>query len=550
MNIEGNGAPSKLTEGAIGDQYTDSLTGTVYECAYIINTKKYNDTDVEYIWKKVIEEDKDSGSGSEGSTQMQVDWNQNDETAADYVKNRTHYSEDNENGIVAHYDLNSTVKTVVCDAANGVNLEQTEIEFNNNSNPIIYRLTENYNPDIDKDKTYHVLHTDPDNVETEYDLKFEEYNDMLYIGNLYLVIADILYNDERNTGEPFAVCIKNDRVYVYVEMEYLGAGTYADTTDSILVEGFTTTLHTLDEKFLPESVARTEDIPDAQIQADWNQNDETAADYVKGRTHWVESLNIEFDGDITDKVTVGHQEYTTLVKVSEYIDISGVIQMYMEVTDSEGGISNVTIDFSDPANVIVTSFDGGIRVNGIYFVKETGTFNVDGSEYTFPETGVYFNYVTEPVVHWNSLVSLRTVHQLDEKFLPDSVKGMIVVVEDNSESSTGYSANKTYQEILDKVSAGENVYAVYNDMVTHLSAITGLISHMEGISTLVVQNTVAIFRSIDGLYEIVIADDGTVKVNRYSEYATVDDVNELIATALGTNLEELESLVGGGEADE
>lgn len=355
MDIQGNGAPSKSTVGAIGDQYTDSLTGTVYECAYIINTKKYNDTDVEYIWKKVIEEDKDSGSGSEGSTQMQVDW---------------------------------------------------------------------------------------------------------------------------------------------------------------------------------------------------NQNDETAADYVKGRTHWIESLNIEFDGDITDKVTVGRQEYTTLVKVSEYIDISGVIQMYMEVTDSEGGISNVTIDFPDPANVIVTSFDGGIRVNEIYFVKETGTFNVDGSEYTFPETGVYFNYVTKPVVYWDSLVSLRTVHQLDEKFLPDSVKGMIVVVEDNSESSTGYSANKTYQEILDKVSAGENVYAVYNDMVTHLSAITGLISHMEGISTLVVQNTVAIFRSIDGLYEIVIADDGTVKVNRYSEYATVDDVNELIATALGTNLEELESLVGGGEADE
>lgn len=71
MNIEGNGAPSKSTVGAIGDQYTDSLTGTVYECAYIVRTEKYNSSDVEYIWKKVIEEDKDSG-GSGSSINIQT----------------------------------------------------------------------------------------------------------------------------------------------------------------------------------------------------------------------------------------------------------------------------------------------------------------------------------------------------------------------------------------------------------------------------------------------------------------------------------------------
>lgn len=57
MNIQGNGAPSKSTVGAIGDQYTDSLTGTVYECAYIINTQKYNDTDIEYVWEKVNDDE-------------------------------------------------------------------------------------------------------------------------------------------------------------------------------------------------------------------------------------------------------------------------------------------------------------------------------------------------------------------------------------------------------------------------------------------------------------------------------------------------------------
>ena len=57
MNIQGNGAPSKSTVGAIGDQYTDSLTGTVYECACIINTQKYNDTDIEYVWEKVNDDE-------------------------------------------------------------------------------------------------------------------------------------------------------------------------------------------------------------------------------------------------------------------------------------------------------------------------------------------------------------------------------------------------------------------------------------------------------------------------------------------------------------
>lgn len=71
MDIQGNGAPSKSTVGAIGDQYTDSLTGTVYECAYIVSTEKYNSSDVEYIWKKVIEEDKDSG-GSGSSINIQT----------------------------------------------------------------------------------------------------------------------------------------------------------------------------------------------------------------------------------------------------------------------------------------------------------------------------------------------------------------------------------------------------------------------------------------------------------------------------------------------
>jgi hypothetical protein len=47
-------------------------------------------------------------------------------------------------------------------------------------------------------------------------------------------------------------------------------------------------LHTLDEKFIPSTIARKSDIEnfESNVQPDWNQNDETAPDYIKNKTHY------------------------------------------------------------------------------------------------------------------------------------------------------------------------------------------------------------------------------------------------------------------------
>lgn len=58
-----------------------------------------SETDNEYVkttdgWKLLCDCDEDGGQGAGGGSSVQPDWNQNDETAPDYVKNRTHYAAD------------------------------------------------------------------------------------------------------------------------------------------------------------------------------------------------------------------------------------------------------------------------------------------------------------------------------------------------------------------------------------------------------------------------------------------------------------------------
>ena len=52
----------------------------------------------------------------------------------------------------------------------------------------------------------------------------------------------------------------------------------------------------LDEKFIPNTIARKTDI----VQIDWNQNDENAKDYIKNKTHFISTSNFEYNGDLKD----------------------------------------------------------------------------------------------------------------------------------------------------------------------------------------------------------------------------------------------------------
>ena len=40
----------------------------------------------------------------------------------------------------------------------------------------------------------------------------------------------------------------------------------------------------------------------SSVNADWSQNDETAPDYIKNRTHWVENPTAVHDGSATEEI--------------------------------------------------------------------------------------------------------------------------------------------------------------------------------------------------------------------------------------------------------
>ena len=65
--IESKGAPNKSTVGAIGDIYTDTISGNKYVLEFIIHVRSYRKAEEQYIWKPVV------ASTSEGDAKTLID---------------------------------------------------------------------------------------------------------------------------------------------------------------------------------------------------------------------------------------------------------------------------------------------------------------------------------------------------------------------------------------------------------------------------------------------------------------------------------------------
>lgn len=181
------------------------------------------------------------------------------------------------------------------------------------------------------------------------------------------------------------------------------------------------------------------------VQPDWNQNDPTAADYVKGRTHWVEKRTAVAD---------------MLVKVSS--DIPNDLSGDATITASNGNVVQIT------CTPVSDSIVGCLSDMPVFIVLVDGT---DFNGYVFPEKGIYFpknerGYISrfelgDYVVGWDG--EFETVHTIDPKFLPSGSGGAFVVtinetVDENGEST--FAATKTAAEIYAATKSGIAIYGV------------------------------------------------------------------------------------------
>ena len=282
------------------------------------------------------------------------DWSQNDETAADYIKNRTHYEIDKREII----------------------LPETTLNFNKAGSSGMQKIDRRI--DLIENETYIVTW---DN--TEYLCVSHSYSGEA-IGN-NAGIAEGTASEGFNPDAPFFIWSSG------LTMSYeTGEHTFK-------IEKPVKEIHKIDKKFLPDDVG---------VTPDWNQNDETAPDYIKNRTHYenreklihipetvgtVENGAIDFDYSLLPW-ELGHK----LFIVFDGIEYETICKENSDACDEYG--------FSVNNSSYVSFWDhGGILAVGSSYLKNGDTHTYEIYEYT------------------------GTIKQLDEKFIPDNLKAGRIV---------------------------------------------------------------------------------------------------------------------------
>lgn len=192
----------------------------------------------------------------------------------------------------------------------------------------------------------------------------------------------------------------------------------------------------------------------SSVHPDWNQNDETAADYVKNRTHYEEGsgATIEWDGNTEGRDSVAGG-VGTLYKVSD---------LTLDKTDILGGTFTLEYEGTTEVHEIGESdidvVDNGLFINGgCIAIVESETVVYDDTEIIFPSTGMYF-IVIHGSAHTSSFTyGSTTIHQLDEKFIPESIARKTATIPMPATASVGQYIVVSAVDESGKVTATEAV---------------------------------------------------------------------------------------------
>lgn len=191
------------------------------------------------------------------------------------------------------------------------------------------------------------------------------------------------------------------------------------------------TVKQLDEKYIPNTVARSDEIP----HADMSQNDSSHPDYVKNRTHWSESGSI----DILKEITVEFGSYDgtpgTIINRRAILDAKRLNVL----AGREDGIVSTYCDVTWNGQTYYSVYIANYRENDIQTSWTVGDYNLPSNpasasgEYPFyiqryknVETGrddiTIFAQGTEAAAVTLSIVGSGTAYtRLNERFIPDNI---------------------------------------------------------------------------------------------------------------------------------
>ena len=167
---------------------------------------------------------------SGGGGQVQPDWNQNDDTKPDYVKNRPFYTGD-------------PVETVL--------VEESTVPFVDDGDAYIGELKSTFSPTVGE--TYKVSWDG-----TTYESTCVNFNRFQVIGNLSIMGVG------SDTGEPFLANVSHGEIIMIATADTSASHTFS-------ISGLITEVVKIDEKYLPDTIATKSDVEVAQTTAETAQ---------------------------------------------------------------------------------------------------------------------------------------------------------------------------------------------------------------------------------------------------------------------------------------
>lgn len=226
-----------------------------------------------------------------------------------------------------------------------------------------------------------------DDVENDTEYCDESFKTLL--GKYSITVDDKLYTLFFNAIEDISLA-ENEIIYI----ETWNGGIYISFADgethSVKIKKI---IEVIDDKYLPQS--------------DWNQNDETAADYIKNRTHYeYEKLT-----PLKDPITVdcNNSAYTYGGSIECYVN-TGAYAYWL------GGWPSLV------GQTIKIIFDG--KPYDVPISEDRGMSSLTSYPFEISETtDRFFVYALEPGTHTLEFYSIDDyeLKQLDEKFIPDTI---------------------------------------------------------------------------------------------------------------------------------
>ena len=182
--------------------------------------------------------------------------------------------------------------------------------------------------------------------------------------------------------------------------------------------------HKVDQTYFQEMVGdvavstQIDNAISAIPQADWNQNDTTAVDYIENRPFYESITDYTWDGN-----TEGRDTYGGYVKISDDTPTPETLLNGAVLYDGSNKMYDITaISCMYNDTVFIDTQSGTFQI----FYSTSCTNPASGSSFTVPSTGIYY-YNSEYTVSRKLQVPVAV--KIDKKFIPDSLASIPTEIE-------------------------------------------------------------------------------------------------------------------------